>query len=81
MDFVQRKTADSAVEQLIREASEKGIPLVWDRYEVHCPVRVLRDRLELPDCLQGPVSATLSKRRTRWGFAGRTRRFSGSIPS
>ena len=37
MDFVQRKTADSVVDHFLKEAAEKEIPLVWDRYEGSLP--------------------------------------------
>ena len=55
MDFVQKKTADSAVEPFLAKAAEKGISLVWDRYEGSLPqCGFCETGLNCRDCLQGP---------------------------
>ena len=55
MDFVQKKTADSAVEPFLAKAAENGISLVWDRYEGSLPqCGFCETGLNCRDCLQGP---------------------------
>jgi carbon-monoxide dehydrogenase catalytic subunit len=55
MDFVQKKTADSAVEPFLAKAAEKGVSLVWDRYEGSFPqCGFCETGLNCKDCLQGP---------------------------
>ncbi|NIS62825.1 MAG: hypothetical protein GTO13_19620 [Proteobacteria bacterium] len=55
MDFVQKKTADSAVEPFLPKAAEKGVSLVWDRYEGSLPqCGFCETGLNCRDCLQGP---------------------------
>ena len=55
MDFVQKKTADSAVEPFLAKAAEKGVALVWDRYEGSLPqCGFCETGLNCRDCLQGP---------------------------
>jgi len=78
MDFVQRKTADSAVEQLIREASEKGIPLVWDRYEGSLPqCGFCETGLSCRDCLQGPCISHPFKEENKVGVCGKDKEILG----
>ena len=37
MEFIQKKTADSAVEHFLPKAADKGMKLAWDRFEGQLP--------------------------------------------
>jgi carbon-monoxide dehydrogenase catalytic subunit len=55
MEFIQKKTNDRAVEPFLLKAAEKGISLVWDRYEGQLPeCGFCESGLSCRDCLQGP---------------------------
>jgi len=72
MDFIQRKTADSAVEHFLKEAGEKEIPLVWDRYEGSLPqCGFCETGLNCRDCLQGPCISHPFKDQNKVGICGK----------
>jgi carbon-monoxide dehydrogenase catalytic subunit len=72
MDFVQRKTADSAVDHFLKEAAEKEVPLVWDRYEGSLPqCGFCETGLNCRDCLQGPCISHPFRDQNRVGICGK----------
>jgi carbon-monoxide dehydrogenase catalytic subunit len=72
MDFVQRKTADSAVDHFLKEAAEKEIPLVWDRYEGSLPqCGFCETGLNCRDCLQGPCISHPFRDQNKVGVCGK----------
>jgi carbon-monoxide dehydrogenase catalytic subunit len=72
MDFVQRKTADNAVEHFLQEASNKGIALVWDRYEGSLPqCGFCETGLNCKDCLQGPCISHPFRDQNKVGVCGK----------
>ncbi|NWF91701.1 MAG: hypothetical protein HXY46_02190 [Syntrophaceae bacterium] len=72
MEFVQRKTADSAVEHFLREAEEKGVSLVWDRYEDSLPqCGFCETGLNCRDCLQGPCISHPFRDQNKVGVCGK----------
>jgi len=72
MDFIQRKTADRAVELFLNEAAEKEIPLVWDRYEGSLPqCGFCETGLNCRDCLQGPCISHPFKDQNKVGICGK----------
>ncbi len=74
MDFVQRKTADTAVEHFLKEAAEKEIPLVWDRYEGSLPqCGFCETGLNCRDCLQGPCTSHPFRDQNKVGICGKDR--------
>ena len=38
MEFIQKKSTDTAVEHFLAKAADQEIPLAWDRYEGQLPV-------------------------------------------
>jgi carbon-monoxide dehydrogenase catalytic subunit len=55
MEFIQKKTADNAVEHFLSIAADKGTKLVWDRFEGQLPeCGFCETGLSCRDCLQGP---------------------------
>jgi carbon-monoxide dehydrogenase catalytic subunit len=72
MDFVQRKTADSAVDHFLKEASDREIPLVWDRYEGSLPqCGFCETGLNCRDCLQGPCISHPFRDQNKVGICGK----------
>jgi carbon-monoxide dehydrogenase catalytic subunit len=72
MDFVQRKTADSVVDHFLKEAAEKEIPLVWDRYEGSLPqCGFCETGLNCRDCLQGPCISHPFRDQNKVGICGK----------
>jgi carbon-monoxide dehydrogenase catalytic subunit len=72
MEFVQKKTADSAVEAFLSKAAEKGISLVWDRYEGSLPQCGFCDTgLNCRDCLQGPCISHPFRDGSKVGVCGK----------
>ena len=72
MDFVQRKTADSAVDHFLKEAAEKEVPLVWDRYEGSLPqCGFCETGLNCRDCLQGPCISHPFRDQNKVGICGK----------
>ena len=55
MEFIQKKTADNAVEHFLPKAADKGLKLAWDRFEGQLPeCGFCESGLSCRDCLQGP---------------------------
>ncbi|MDP1992823.1 MAG: hypothetical protein Q8K00_17565, partial [Syntrophales bacterium] len=55
MEFIQKKTADHAVEHFLSKAADKGTKLAWDRFEGQLPeCGFCESGLSCRDCLQGP---------------------------
>jgi carbon-monoxide dehydrogenase catalytic subunit len=55
MEFIQKKTADNAVEHFLPTAADKGVKLAWDRFEGQLPeCGFCESGLSCRDCLQGP---------------------------
>jgi len=72
MDFVQRKTEDSVIDRFLKEAAEKEIPLVWDRYEGSLPqCGFCETGLNCRDCLQGPCISHPFKDQNKVGVCGK----------
>ena len=72
MDFVQRKTEDSVVDHFLKEAAEKEIPLVWDRYEGSLPqCGFCETGLNCRDCLQGPCISHPFRDQNKVGICGK----------
>ncbi len=74
MDFVQKKTADSAVEAFLSKAAENGVSLVWDRYEKSLPqCGFCETGLNCRDCLQGPCISHPFRDGNKVGVCGKDR--------
>ncbi len=72
MDFVQRKTTDIAVDHFLKEAAEKEVPLVWDRYEGSLPqCGFCETGLNCRDCLQGPCISHPFRDQNKVGICGK----------
>jgi carbon-monoxide dehydrogenase catalytic subunit len=72
MDFIQRKTTDSVIDHFLKEAVEKEIPLVWDRYEGSLPqCGFCETGLNCRDCLQGPCISHPFKDQNKVGICGK----------
>ena len=72
MEFIQKKTADPAVEKFLESAAEKGIPLAWDRFEGQLPeCGFCETGLSCRDCLQGPCVSHPFKDLTKMGVCGK----------
>ena len=55
MEFIQKKTKDSAVEAFLSKAADMGVSLAWDRFEGQLPeCGFCESGLSCRDCLQGP---------------------------
>jgi carbon-monoxide dehydrogenase catalytic subunit len=79
MEFIQRKTADRAVEHFLKEASEKEIPLVWDRYEGSLPqCGFCLTGLNCRDCLQGPCISHPFRDQNKVGICGKDKDILGA---
>lgn len=78
MDFVQKKTADSAVETFMPKAAEKGVSLVWDRYEGSLPqCGFCETGLNCRDCLQGPCISHPFRDGNKVGICGKDKEILG----
>ena len=72
MEFIQKKTADGAVEHFLEKAAEKGISLVWDRFEGQIPeCGFCETGLSCRDCLQGPCISHPFKDSSKAGVCGK----------
>ncbi len=72
MEFIQKKTADSAVENFLSKAAESGISLVWDRYEGQLPeCGFCETGLSCRDCLQGPCISHPFRDSNKLGVCGK----------
>lgn len=72
MEFIQKKTADSALESFLSKAAEKEISLVWDRYEGQLPeCGFCETGLSCRDCLQGPCISHPFRDSNKLGVCGK----------
>jgi carbon-monoxide dehydrogenase catalytic subunit len=72
MEFIQKKTADSAVENFLSKAAESGISLMWDRYEGQLPeCGFCESGLSCRDCLQGPCISHPFRDSNKLGVCGK----------
>lgn len=72
MEFIQKKTADPAVEHFLGKAAEGEIPLAWDRYEGQLPeCGFCETGLSCRDCLQGPCISHPFRDSNKLGVCGK----------
>ena len=72
MEFIQKKTADRAVEHFLARAAEEEIPLVWDRLEGQLPeCGFCEAGLSCRDCLQGPCISHPFRDSNKAGVCGK----------
>ncbi len=72
MEFIQKKTADRAVEHFLLKAAEEGISLVWDRFEGQLPeCGFCEAGLSCRDCLQGPCISHPFREADKAGVCGK----------
>lgn len=72
MEFIQKKTADTAVEYFLLKAAESEMPLVWDRYEGQLPeCGFCETGLSCRDCLQGPCISHPFRDSNKLGVCGK----------
>jgi len=75
MEFIQKKTNDRAAEPFLLKAADKGISLVWDRYEGQLPeCGFCESGLSCRDCLQGPcISHPFRDDQSKVGVCGKNK--------
>jgi len=74
MEFIQKKTIDSAVEYFLTKAADSEIALVWDRYEGQLPeCGFCETGLSCRDCLQGPCISHPFRDSNKLGVCGKDR--------
>ncbi len=72
MEFIQKKTADSAVEHFLPKAADKGLKLAWDRFEGQLPeCGFCESGLSCRDCLQGPCISHPFRDANKLGVCGK----------
>jgi carbon-monoxide dehydrogenase catalytic subunit len=72
MEFIQKKTADRAVEHFLLQAADEGISLVWDRFEGQLPeCGFCEAGLSCRDCLQGPCISHPFRDSNKAGVCGK----------
>jgi carbon-monoxide dehydrogenase catalytic subunit len=72
MEFIQKKTADSAAEHFLPKAADKGTKLVWDRFEGQLPeCGFCESGLSCRDCLQGPCISHPFRDANKLGVCGK----------
>ena len=72
MEFIQKKTADRAVEHFLAKAAEEEISLVWDRFEGQLPeCGFCEAGLSCRDCLQGPCISHPFRDSNKAGVCGK----------
>lgn len=72
MEYIQKKTIDSAVEYFLPKAAEGEISLVWDRYEGQLPeCGFCETGLSCRDCLQGPCISHPFRDSNKGGVCGK----------
>jgi len=74
MEYIQKKSADSAVEQFLLKAADQEVTLSWDRYEGQLPeCGFCEAGLSCRDCLQGPCISHPFKDQNKMGVCGKDR--------
>ena len=72
MEFIQKKTADNAVEHFLPKAADKGLKLAWDRFEGQLPeCGFCESGLSCRDCLQGPCISHPFRDANKLGVCGK----------
>jgi anaerobic carbon-monoxide dehydrogenase catalytic subunit len=72
MEFIQKKTADNAVEHFLPKAADKGTKLAWDRFEGQLPeCGFCESGLSCRDCLQGPCISHPFRDANKLGVCGK----------
>ena len=72
MEFIQKKTADHAVEHFLPKAADKGTKLAWDRFEGQLPeCGFCESGLSCRDCLQGPCISNPFRDANKMGVCGK----------
>ncbi len=72
MEFIQKKTADNAVEHFLPKAADKGTKLAWDRFEGQLPeCGFCESGLSCRDCLQGPCISNPFRDTNKMGVCGK----------
>ncbi len=72
MEFIQKKTADNAVEHFLPKAADKGTKLAWDRFEGQLPeCGFCESGLSCRDCLQGPCISNPFRDGNKMGVCGK----------
>ena len=72
MEFIQKKSTDTAVEHFLAKAADQEFPLAWDRYEGQLPVCGFCEAgLSCRDCLQGPCISHPFRDASKKGICGK----------
>jgi carbon-monoxide dehydrogenase catalytic subunit len=72
MEFIQRKTADRAVNHFLLKAADQEITVAWDRFEGQLPeCGFCESGLSCRDCLQGPCISHPFKGQSKLGVCGK----------
>jgi len=72
MEFIQRKTADRAVNHFLLKAADQEFTVTWDRFEAQLPeCGFCESGLSCRDCLQGPCISHPFRGRSKVGICGK----------
>ena len=72
MEFIQRKTADRAVNHFLLKAADQEITVAWDRFEGQLPeCGFCESGLSCRDCLQGPCISHPFRGQSKLGVCGK----------
>ena len=72
MDYIQKKTADHAVEHFLLKAADQEVSLPWDRFEGQLPeCGFCEAGLSCRDCLQGPCISHPFRDTNKVGVCGK----------
>jgi carbon-monoxide dehydrogenase catalytic subunit len=72
MEFIQRKTADRAVNHFLLKAADQEIKVAWDRFEGQLPeCGFCESGLSCRDCLQGPCIGHPFRDQSKLGVCGK----------
>jgi carbon-monoxide dehydrogenase catalytic subunit len=72
MEFIQRKTADRAVNHFLLKAADQDITVAWDRFEAQLPeCGFCESGLSCRDCLQGPCISHPFRDQSKLGVCGK----------
>jgi len=72
MEFIQRKTADRAVNHFLLKAADQEIEVAWDRFEGQLPeCGFCESGLSCRDCLQGPCISHPFRDQSKLGVCGK----------
>ena len=72
MEFIQRKTADRAVNHFLLKAADQEITVAWDRFEGQLPeCGFCESGLSCRDCLQGPCISHPFRNQSKLGVCGK----------